>query len=168
MRHSYLSIIQFGFEIILVFYFLKFHFFIVISNHGSSEAVIKIRINWRTFFLLHGQYCNLWMQWECSSRKRHETRQVLNNFTPDIPIDCLHLFWATVTRSHRWTMLLIQNKPSFLDCSLSGCCHFQLFSWSEHVALRFASLYLGSKFTDTKILWNVFLHLPVLSESVIN
>lgn len=49
MRHSYLSIIQFGFEIILVFYFLKFHFFIVISNHGSSEAVIKIRINWRTF-----------------------------------------------------------------------------------------------------------------------
>lgn len=50
MRHSYLSNIQFGFEIILFLFSKKAIFFIVISNHDSSEAVIKNKDKLKNFF----------------------------------------------------------------------------------------------------------------------
>ena len=55
----------------------------------AQKLSLRIRINWRTFFLLHRQDCNLWMYCECGSRKRHETRQVLNNFIPGATSDCV-------------------------------------------------------------------------------
>lgn len=37
------------------------------------------------------------------------------------------LILSCIAQSRSWTTLLIQNKPSLLDGSKSGCCHFQLF-----------------------------------------
>ena len=53
----------------------------------AQKLSLRIRINWRTFFLLHRQNCNLWMQCEHGSRKRWNTRQIPNNFIPGLTID---------------------------------------------------------------------------------
>lgn len=86
MRHSYLSNIQWSFEIYFLISekaILSLYFQMTVQ-----KLSLRIKINWRTVSFSTDSIAICGFSANVAAEK-HATKQVLSNFTPEVSIDCV-------------------------------------------------------------------------------